>query len=407
MSNSKTILIVFDQIAFSTGGFWSVIDIIQALDKSNKILIKLSGFNFFSNIIKVKKIFSKSENINVFVDIDIEHTNNSSIFFSFISIFKTIYIFFIKLVFSEDKTLIEQHEKKTDIVFLSSFLSIKDLLIYKSRFVNARFIQNHAGMIETMISRFPEKNEPGLSSKDMYANYIEEIDRLLFQSESIKNVFNDLFSNFSSKSTIIMPVVDEKKLKDYITDASPFNTKKFNIVYVATIQERKRQDFCVEIFSELCKKFNNLDLYLIGSIEDMKYFKKIENQIKLYNLKNKVIFSGYRTDFANFIFHSDIVIHTSSAEGVPRTLREAMYLGKAIVASDLPGNIDLLKKEDSGILVERNNKTNFVDELSNLIEDKSLIKVYEERARMSYYKTHRKDVYQKSVRQLFGEILKK
>ena len=104
-------------------------------------------------------------------------------------------------------------KKKTDIVFLSSFLSIKDLLIYKSRFVNARFIQNHAGMIETMISRFPEKNEPGLSSKDMYANYIEEIDRLLFQSESIKNVFNDLFSNFSSKSTIIMPVVDEKNSK--------------------------------------------------------------------------------------------------------------------------------------------------------------------------------------------------
>ena len=169
-------------------------------------------------------------------------------------------------------------------------------------------------------------------------------------------------------------------------------------------KREKRQDFCVEIFSELCKKFNNLDLYLIGSIEDMKYFKKIENQIKLYNLKNKVIFSGYRTDFANFIFHSDIVIHTSSAEGVPRTLREAMYLGKAIVASDLPGNIDLLKKEDSGILVERNNKTNFVDELSNLIEDKSLIKVYEERARMSYYKTHRKDVYQKSVRQLFEKF---
>ena len=94
-----------------------------------------------------------------------------------------------------------------------------------------------------MISRFPEKNEPGLSSKDMYANYIEEIDRLLFQSESIKNVFNDLFSNFSSKSTIIMPVVDEKKLKDYITDASPFNTKKFNIVYVATIQEREKTRF--------------------------------------------------------------------------------------------------------------------------------------------------------------------
>jgi glycosyltransferase involved in cell wall biosynthesis len=81
---------------------------------------------------------------------------------------------------------------------------------------------------------------------------------------------------------------------------------------------------------------------------------------------------GERSDVPDIVKAADTACLSSSAEGVPMVLLEAMALGKPIVATDVGGVADAVEHEKTGLLVPSADDEAFASALLRLASDRAL-----------------------------------
>lgn len=139
------------------------------------------------------------------------------------------------------------------------------------------------------------------------------------------------------------------------------------ILYVGSIIPRKGIEYLVDAMKNM--NSNTVLIIVGGTLKgEEKYKEKLDLKIKEENIQN-VIFTGRINDkmLKQAYTIADIFVLPSFAEGLPTVLLEAMAYKKAIIASDIPGNNDLIKNKHNGILVEPRNSKKIADELNHLI----------------------------------------
>ncbi|MGB9674715.1 MAG: glycosyltransferase, partial [Nanopusillaceae archaeon] len=107
-----------------------------------------------------------------------------------------------------------------------------------------------------------------------------KIDFAIFNSELSKKRALDKKLIDESKTYVINPGADlnnfyNKEPEDYF-------------LYVARIGLAKRQHLLIKAFAKLHKKYPGYKLYLVGSLENKKYYYKLLKLIKLYKLEKDV-----------------------------------------------------------------------------------------------------------------------
>jgi glycosyltransferase involved in cell wall biosynthesis len=85
-----------------------------------------------------------------------------------------------------------------------------------------------------------------------------------------------------------------------------------------------------------------------------------------------VRFAGQRDDVLSLLPHADVYWIGSEYEGQSNSLIEAMQAGLAVVASDIPGNRDLVENGRSGLLVTVGDRADFARKTQTLLEDRDL-----------------------------------
>lgn len=93
---------------------------------------------------------------------------------------------------------------------------------------------------------------------------------------------------------------------------------------------------------------DKIHLLIIGEGEERN---KLENLIKNEGLQNRVHLLGF-IEGASYLKAFDVFILTSKKEGLPYVLMEAGLAGVATIASDLPGNQDIITTGETGFLIE-------------------------------------------------------
>src|SRR5262249_7482069 len=68
-------------------------------------------------------------------------------------------------------------------------------------------------------------------------------------------------------------------------------------------------------------------------------------------LAGRVVFTGTRADVARLVSMLDVLVVPSHTEGMSNALLEGMAMGKAIVATAVDGNLDVLSDGRTGLLV--------------------------------------------------------
>ena len=115
--------------------------------------------------------------------------------------------------------------------------------------------------------------------------------------------------------------------------------------------------------------------------DDKKYKDYILNLIDEYNLRDHVIFLGWRLDHHEIISLMDIMVNPSFSEGFGRNILESMALGKATIATITGGLRDVIVNGENGFLVPIKNDKAITEKLNLLIEDSKIRKHIAENAR--------------------------
>lgn len=85
-------------------------------------------------------------------------------------------------------------------------------------------------------------------------------------------------------------------------------------------------------------------------------------------LSGAVDFAGPVIDVAARLRQADVLVRPSQTEGMPLGVLEALASGTCVVASDVPGNSDLVQHNVNGLLVDVRSADSLVRELRSVVE---------------------------------------
>jgi glycosyltransferase involved in cell wall biosynthesis len=80
--------------------------------------------------------------------------------------------------------------------------------------------------------------------------------------------------------------------------------------------------------------------------------ERLELLVDQYRIANDVRMVGERTDVAQLMPHFAMIIQASQYEGQSNVIMEAMLCGVPVIATNIPGNRDLVDSGQNGILVD-------------------------------------------------------
>lgn len=90
---------------------------------------------------------------------------------------------------------------------------------------------------------------------------------------------------------------------------------------------------------------------------------------KQLGMENQLHLLGYRRDIPQMMAAADVYAFPSLQEGLPVALMEAMAAGKAVVASRIRGNDDLLEGQTGGVLLDAGDAEGFAQAIARLLAD--------------------------------------
>lgn len=153
----------------------------------------------------------------------------------------------------------------------------------------------------------------------------------------------------------------------------PTNNKRGNIVVsVGRLIKTKHYDRMIKLFNEL----NRPDWKLIivgGDAQNQNILAKLQTQLAEMGNPTSIELAGTQKDVESYLLKSKIFAFTSSSEGFPNVVGEAMSAGLPVVAYDcVAGPSDMIEDGVNGFLVLQFDDEKFKQQLSVLMDDDAL-----------------------------------
>jgi glycosyltransferase involved in cell wall biosynthesis len=130
----------------------------------------------------------------------------------------------------------------------------------------------------------------------------------------------------------------------------------------------------IRAVAELIHSRVDVDLWLCGDVPSgvsPEFYHRMRRLARELGVSEHVHFVGYRNDIESVMARSDIVLLPSYTEGLPRSLMEAMALGRPVLATDVGGIPELVRDGIDGILIEAGDVDALVDAL-HVLRDPSV-----------------------------------
>jgi len=151
--------------------------------------------------------------------------------------------------------------------------------------------------------------------------------------------------------------------------------KEKYLLMVSRLVRHKGAHYLIQAFCDLKKndkEFSDLKLVIAGdSAFTDDYVKELK---RLAKGNRDIVFAGFQSGKAleNLFLNSLVVIHPSESEGLPIAVLEAMSYGKVVIASNIPENMEIVKKH--GVSFENKNIEDLMAKMSTAIAANDLKK---------------------------------
>ncbi len=143
--------------------------------------------------------------------------------------------------------------------------------------------------------------------------------------------------------------------------------------YIGRLDKSKNQCALIHMMTKIVRRFPKTLLCLVGDGPHEASLKKLVKKLKL---ENHIHFFGYIQNVWKLMPVFDIHCFTSLREGLPRVLVQTSAAGIPTVSYEIEGAHEIIKHNQSGYIIEKNNRNAFIHHLCALIKDTSLRKTF-------------------------------
>lgn len=183
---------------------------------------------------------------------------------------------------------------------------------------------------------------------------------IVVQTFKAQEVYQHLF-NFTSIKVIGNPI--------RVISNNPEVLKENIVLSVGRLINSKHHDNLIKLFVQI--NMPNWKLVIVGDDAlKQKNMARLKSLVKELKCEDRIILTGARNDVDVFYNKSSIFVLTSSSEGFPNVIGEAMSAGLPVVSFDcLAGPSDLITNGKDGFLVPVFNYELLKDKLIELMND--------------------------------------
>ncbi len=167
--------------------------------------------------------------------------------------------------------------------------------------------------------------------------------KLITVSNEISNGIKDIFPD--KKDQVVM-IPNGVNYTPYPLRKKTCDEDRLSIITVGSLIERKDIGTAFRALSVLPQKFT---LQIIGDGPEFNNLHILACKMKL---AKRVNFVGRvkPNNVSNYLNKSDVFLITSKSEGRPNVVLEAFATGRPVIASDIPGNRELVTHDKNGLL---------------------------------------------------------
>ncbi len=205
------------------------------------------------------------------------------------------------------------------------------------------------------------------------------------------------------KVTFIRNAVDLKEVEQYrLKVRDKESSRKLTIGYIGQMIQRKNIDHILDIFNDVWLENKNTKLVLLG---DGAEREKMQSYAQTLPSSEAIEFLGFRNDRLELLSQFDLFVMTSSDEGIPRCLMEAIAMGVPVAAYNIPGIDQLVKHEETGLLADYGDRDILKDYWQQLLADENYAKTLTEKGRQFVNDTYSGQRMADEYTALYKELL--
>jgi glycosyltransferase involved in cell wall biosynthesis len=172
------------------------------------------------------------------------------------------------------------------------------------------------------------------------------------------------------KITKVICIYDGLPFPDTTAYESP---KAKTLLYISNYIPGKGQEYALEGFARIAKKYPDWKLLYFGSDmglnKNRKFKKNLADTVVSLGLTNSVNLNGFANDTSLLYRNATIVLNFSDSESFSLTCLEAQYYGRVVIATKCGGPEEIILDGVTGLLVERKNMEQISDSLEFLMGD--------------------------------------
>tara|TARA_B100000989_G_scaffold178206_1_gene133824 strand:- start:1991 stop:3049 length:1059 start_codon:yes stop_codon:yes gene_type:complete len=168
-----------------------------------------------------------------------------------------------------------------------------------------------------------------------------------------------------SRALVIENIIEEKKLEPYRSYYIK-KSKTLDFIFLGNLNNRKKPLEAIEAFYQYHMNHKSSVLHIVG---DGPLKVECENLIQNLNMSEYIYMHGHLTDPYKILSSSEILIHTSLAEGVSRSVMESLFLGLIVVGRDIDEHKKLLVDNNSVKFLDTKNIVSALNKASEIVRN--------------------------------------
>jgi glycosyltransferase involved in cell wall biosynthesis len=244
----------------------------------------------------------------------------------------------------------------------------------------------------------------------MSAEIFSSLERQLFEDSDAltavsSRVFRDLNTYYGIKreGLIVGNGVDEKT---FLPANDRSEMKRAYVLYVGRIGYRKGLFDLMNCAKHVCEERPDVSFLLTGQGPLMGLLSK---EAARMGIERNVVLCGYVDNdrLIDLYQNASVCVVPSSYEGLPTVMLEAMACGIPVVATSIPGHIEVISQGSNGFLVPVGSSEEMANTILGLLADEELQRRVGRAARQTIEENYTWDKISGRVLECYGGLLEK